>query len=259
MTSKALTLYRQPQRAVRNHHLKFVWVVVFIVFSHIAFLIYLAAEWTTPDSKWGPIGDFYGGVLGTALNFLAIALLLYDIQLQKQEMRETKKLIEEQEKALKMQNELALRNLRSQEIQRFLEVFNSYNKTLAWRLEKLAAEFTRDDVSLFLKIAVFHQQGPQGKFKATAVSKNLYRAFSSLNMALESLFEKEHKARIGNWVLCREAYLILNTVVDFEDFIITMKNWKQHSASEEVYGLMARRFIEMFDQFSGPQISSSSL
>lgn len=108
-----------------------VWVNVFLLMGCIGvfaiFIWLLSTHLGSPNSEneiavfsytksdLGTLGDLLGGVLNPILSFITICLLIWSIQIQIDELRETRKEMERSSNALEQTNDMHAQNLKSQE------------------------------------------------------------------------------------------------------------------------------------------------
>lgn len=73
--------------------------IAMIFFSIVSAYVYSfhSYEWSSKPSDWGVIGDYVGGLLNPVISFVALYYLIKAYTTQKQELRETKSVLEKTE------------------------------------------------------------------------------------------------------------------------------------------------------------------
>lgn len=163
----------------------FVFMVAFIVVLLVVMLLFahFFVGWDLPlvsvkhastAEHWGQLGDFFGGILNPVLSFLALMAVLYSINIQRLELKETRKEIKESNYIQNSQTEIyrqqsmesslmALLQMHSQvrdqlqnreksgrlAISQVIEEFDSY-VDLAILLDDLDSESARDTIKSFV-------------------------------------------------------------------------------------------------------------
>lgn len=105
---------------------KLVLAVIFIVpLCYLAWFVLDGQSVSKNTSDWGTFGDFIGGVLNPFIAFFAFYWLTKSIQIQKQELAETKDALRESSQSQKDQAELTFRTLKVQALNSQLEYINT--------------------------------------------------------------------------------------------------------------------------------------
>lgn len=105
---------------------KLVLAAIFLVpFSYIVWFVLDGQDMSKDTSDWGTFGDFVGGILNPFIAFFAFYWLTKSIQIQKQELAETKEALKESSQAQKEQAELTLRTLKVQALNSQLAHINT--------------------------------------------------------------------------------------------------------------------------------------
>lgn len=81
-----------------------IMVFLILVTAIFFYIIFINLEVTTKAQSWGPVGDFFGGILNPIFALFAFYWLTYSVRLQIKELKETR---EELSKAAKAQKESA--------------------------------------------------------------------------------------------------------------------------------------------------------
>lgn len=84
----------------------------------------------------GPLGDFFGGILNPIISGAALVLLYKTFVLQKTELEETRKLVQEQSEETKRQSKITERQLIALYAQSAIEVNKSKISALALEMEQ---------------------------------------------------------------------------------------------------------------------------
>jgi hypothetical protein len=105
---------------------KLVVAAIFVVpFSYFIWFIYAGQSVSDNTSDWGTFGDFVGGTLNPLIAFFAFYWLTKSIRIQKQELSETKKALQDSSESQKDQAELTFRTLKVQALNSQLEYINT--------------------------------------------------------------------------------------------------------------------------------------
>ena len=88
---------------------------LFFVFSIYA-LFFRNKEIVAEAENWGQFGDFIGGVLNPIFGLIAVVGLLWTIYQNQRELHLTREELSKSSEALNMNNEIALKRERQQEI-----------------------------------------------------------------------------------------------------------------------------------------------
>jgi hypothetical protein len=105
---------------------KLVLVAIFIVpFSYLVWFVLDGQDLSKNTADWGTFGDFIGGVLNPFIAFFAFYWLTKSIQIQKEELSETKNALKDSSQAQKDQAELTFRTLKVQALNSQLEYVNT--------------------------------------------------------------------------------------------------------------------------------------
>ncbi|WP_299196791.1 hypothetical protein [uncultured Amphritea sp.] len=99
--------------------------IIIVPLSYLVWFVLNGQDVSTNTSDWGTFGDFIGGVLNPFIAFFAFYWLTQSIQIQKQELAETKEIWEASSQAQKDQAELTFRTLKVQALNSQLEYVNT--------------------------------------------------------------------------------------------------------------------------------------
>ncbi|HEX5784381.1 MAG TPA: hypothetical protein VFY35_06600, partial [Burkholderiaceae bacterium] len=99
------------------------WLLLLAVAGAVALALVYANVWSLPlhgnGDKLGQLGDFFGGLLNPLVSLLTLIVAISVWQLQKKEVEETRKALEEQAKTAEQQRQE----------QRFFDLLNVYQRT----------------------------------------------------------------------------------------------------------------------------------
>lgn len=155
--------------------------------------VFMAKVWLLSDNqlssnaeKWGQFGDYVGGILNPLMAFLAFYWLTQSVLIQKQELMDTKKALQESSQAQLKQEIHAGKTAR---INALNSLLNSYNKDIS---------NLRDNTEFFTRQLEKTHRSELG-FSLTGVpleSMDLRRQLASVNNALIENVNKRNEVII---------------------------------------------------------------
>jgi hypothetical protein len=123
---------------------KLVLAAIFLVpFSYLVWFVLDGQDISKDTSDWGTFGDFVGGILNPFIAFFAFYWLTKSIQIQKQELAETKEALKESSQAQREQAELTFRTLKVQALNSQLEYINTRILTEREYINQLLQQATK--------------------------------------------------------------------------------------------------------------------
>jgi hypothetical protein len=118
---------------------KFVPWIILYTFLILALLIakFSTFEFSDDISKWGSVGDYFGGLINPMLAFLSFIALLYTLKLNQEELAETRKELARAADAQEDSKRLMSEQLKTQFLQQFDSLFSTLLAELNRKIDSL--------------------------------------------------------------------------------------------------------------------------
>jgi cytochrome c oxidase assembly factor CtaG len=109
-----------------------IMVFLILITAIFFYMIFINLKVTESAQSWGPVGDFFGGILSPIFALFAFYWLTYSVRLQIKELKETRvelaKATKAQEESAKHQEEIA--RLESENVKTQVEILELNKDTL---------------------------------------------------------------------------------------------------------------------------------
>jgi len=100
--------------------------VLFVLIAAYGF-VFIKNGWSTSPEAWGQLGDYIGGLLNPLVAGFALMAVVVSVRLQKAELTETRRELENSRLAMEDQ---AMTAEQQRQEQRFFDLFNIYQRTV---------------------------------------------------------------------------------------------------------------------------------